>query len=133
MRVTTESVAEKGFHVIINTDKINACQLPLNFILKTLFIASKHARVQSHLINDKSPYEILYGVKPHISSFKTFGCISYLQIAENKRHKLDPRSPKCVFLTYKNHHQIYKVFSEKKMLFSKDYFMKVIKKTHKLT
>lgn len=55
-------------------------------------------RLPTSVLNNRSPYEVLHGTKPDISYLKVFGCIIYMDLNENKRSKLDPRSRKCIFL-----------------------------------
>ena len=51
-------------------------------------------------LHNRTPFEAWHGWKPKVSHFKVFGCISYVHIPSQKRHKLDDNSVKCVFLGY---------------------------------
>ena len=69
-------------------------------------LAAAHAvflinRISSPLLNNKSPYELLYQAKPDLTSLKVFGCLSYCSTLTSQRSKFDLRSHKCVFVGYK--------------------------------
>jgi transposase InsO family protein len=53
-------------------------------------------------VNDKhrTPLEIWYGHKPHISRLRTFGCDAYVHILDEERTKMDAKAIKCVFVGY---------------------------------
>ena len=47
--------------------------------------------------NWKSPYENLYGKKPDIKYFRTFGCLAWVFIPkETRQNKLVPKSEKMI-------------------------------------
>ena len=64
----------------------------------------------------KTPYERWHGVKPDVSHLQIFGCDAYAQIADEKRHKLDHKSEKCVFVGYSDKSKGYKLFRDVSML-----------------
>jgi len=58
-------------------------------------------RLPSPILDNNNLYEILFKNKLDLSNLKTFRCVCYVQIEENKLKKLDPRSRKCICLGYK--------------------------------
>jgi len=55
----------------------------------------------SPVIQNKSPYELLYKCMLVLSDIKIFGCLYFASILEQNRHKLDPKARKWIFLGYK--------------------------------
>ena len=53
----------------------------------------------------KTPYEAWFGKKPSLNHLRTFGCIAYTYIPKEKRHKLDWKITKCIFLGYSRTNQ----------------------------
>ncbi|KAK3023537.1 hypothetical protein RJ639_044891 [Escallonia herrerae] len=48
----------------------------------------------------KSPFELLYNVKPDVSHLRVFGSICFVHVSKSDRTKLDPKSKKCLFIGY---------------------------------
>lgn len=59
-------------------------------------------RVLSKVLNNKTPYEALYGSLLDLSQLKVFGCLCFASTLLSHRSKFDPRSRKGVFLGYKS-------------------------------
>ncbi|KAK3006344.1 hypothetical protein RJ639_017493 [Escallonia herrerae] len=64
-------------------------------------------RCACHVINRlppwlgiKSPFELLYNVKPNVSHLRVFGSICFVHVSKSDRTKLDPKSKKCLFIGY---------------------------------
>lgn len=56
------------------------------------------------LLDNRSPFEVLFG-KPHsYSNFHPFGCLVFPYLRDYAPHKLAPRSRPCVFLGYSMSH-----------------------------
>src|SRR5579871_6860655 len=53
----------------------------------------------------KTPYEAWFGKKPSLNHLRTFGCIAYAHIPKEKRHKLDWKITKYIFLGYSRTNQ----------------------------
>lgn len=49
-----------------------------------------------------SPYEKLFKNKPNVSFLRVFGCICFVFVPSNQRHKLEKKATKCVFVGYDN-------------------------------
>ena len=57
-------------------------------------------RTPTAVIHGMTPYERYNGRKPDISHLKIFGCITYVHVPNELRHKLDPKAEKCIFIGY---------------------------------
>nr|GEW20916.1 hypothetical protein [Tanacetum cinerariifolium] len=66
--------------------------LPTTFwgecILTATYIVN---RLPSKRINDKTPYEVLFGQKPEYDHMRVFGCMAYYKNTETNRDKFEPR------------------------------------------
>ena len=58
-------------------------------------------RIPTKILNNKSSFEVMYGIMPDLSLLKVFGCLSYASTLPTNRHKFDSRARKCAFLGYK--------------------------------
>ena len=81
-------------------------------------------------IDNKTPYEKLFGCKPNVKNFKIFGCTAYCHIPKDERRKLDNKSKKCVFLGYGSNIKGYRLFdlNKNKVLYSRDVIFEEIEK-----
>jgi hypothetical protein len=58
-------------------------------------------RICTPVLNDKSPYEMLFDTLPDLNELKVFGSLVYASTLNVHRTKLSPRGRKCIFLGYK--------------------------------
>lgn len=49
-----------------------------------------------------SPYLKLFKNKPNVIFLRVFGCICFVFVPSNQRHKLEKKATKCVFVGYNN-------------------------------
>lgn len=96
--------------------------LPLNMwsecVLTSTYLIN---RLPTAVLNGKSPYELIYNTQPNLSHLKSFGCLCFATILNNK-DKFSSRSEKCVFVGYSFNKKGYKLYSldNKCMIFSRD-------------
>ncbi|KAM2566207.1 hypothetical protein TB1_008743 [Malus domestica] len=61
----------------------------------------------SHVLQNQSPFEILFGAVPLISHLKFFGCACFPLLKPYNSSKLQPKTMKCVFLGYASKYKGY--------------------------
>lgn len=57
-------------------------------------------RLPTKALQDKSPMEVLFNVKPDYRSMRIFGCLCFPHLRPYNSHKLDFRSTQYTFLGY---------------------------------
>ena len=57
-------------------------------------------RTPSPLLNNKSPFDVLFGFSPAYDAIRTFGCLCFAYNHKTKGDKFASRSRKCVFVGY---------------------------------
>jgi hypothetical protein len=62
-------------------------------------------RLPTPVLQNASPYEVLYGNSPSYSLFRTFGCLCYPYLRDYVSHKLAPKTTPCVFIGYSSTHK----------------------------
>lgn len=65
-------------------------------------------RMPTSILENKSPFQILYNKILDYSFLKVFGCAVFPHLRDYNKHKLDFRSDKCIFLGYSTAHKGYK-------------------------
>ena len=63
------------------------------------------------ILQHKSPYEVLFNIKPDYNLLRTFGCLCYPYLRPYSPHKLSARSEQCIFLSYNSIHIGYRCLS----------------------
>jgi hypothetical protein len=64
-------------------------------------------RVTTPLLNNKSPFQLLYDIIPDPIVFKVFGSLCFASTLQAHRTKLQPKARKSVFLGYKSGYKGY--------------------------
>ncbi|KAD4385583.1 hypothetical protein E3N88_25752 [Mikania micrantha] len=79
-------------------------------------------RLPSKVIDDKTPFELLFNRKPDYDDIKVFGCLTYYRNTDTKGDKFEERGRPGVFLGYSTGTKGYKVFDIKtgKIIISSD-------------
>ena len=67
-------------------------------------------RQPTPLLQNKSPYEALFGQKPNYLKLKKFGCLCYPLTRAYNSNKMEPKSKPCIFLGYSPTQNAYKCF-----------------------
>lgn len=70
-------------------------------------------RCPTKAVKNLTPIEAWSAIKPTAEHLKVFGRICYMHILEQKRHKLEEKSAKGVFLGYSSQSKGYRVFNLK--------------------
>jgi len=52
------------------------------------------------LLQGKTPYEVLFGLKPSYEHIKVFGSLCFAQFRPRSKEKFAPCSRKCIFVRY---------------------------------
>lgn len=93
-------------------------------------------RLPTPLLQNKSPLEELFKIKPNYSTLKVFGCACYPNIKPLNRHKLQFRSTCCTFLGYSLNYKGYKcldsngrIIMSRDVIFDENSFPYVVKKS----
>ncbi|CAL1359270.1 unnamed protein product [Linum trigynum] len=66
-----------------------------DFILHAAYLIN---RTPTPVLDNKTPFEILYQVPPDYNSHRVFGCLAYDATVGPTRTKFAPRAKKCIFL-----------------------------------
>ncbi|KAK9062516.1 hypothetical protein SSX86_019703 [Deinandra increscens subsp. villosa] len=97
--------------------------LPIKFwgecILTATYIIN---RLPSKIIQNKTPYEIVFGHKPDYEQMRVFGCLAYYRSTETEGDKFEARGRPGIFLGYPPGTKGYKLYDmeHKKMVVSRD-------------
>ncbi|KAL2244201.1 UNVERIFIED_CONTAM: Retrovirus-related Pol polyprotein from transposon RE1 [Sesamum indicum] len=85
--------------------------LPLRFwgesVLAATYIMN---RTPTHVLNWRTPFEVLFGRVPTYSHLKVFGCLCFATNTNPHKTKFDKRAHRCVFLGYSLTQKGYKVY-----------------------
>ncbi|KAI3516445.1 hypothetical protein L1887_15360 [Cichorium endivia] len=97
--------------------------LPIRFWGECV-LAATHLinRLPSDVIENKTPYEILYDQTPDYNHLKVFGCLAYYRSTETKGDKFEVRGRPGVFLGYPPNTKGYKIYDPQhnKIIVSRD-------------
>jgi hypothetical protein len=91
---------ERKYQHILNIARALLFQsfLPKHFwsfaVLHATYIMN---RITTPGLNDKSPFEMLFGSLPNLHELKVFGSLAYAFTLSVHRAKLSPRGRKCIF------------------------------------
>jgi len=91
-------------------------------------------RLPGRTHDNKTPFEIWFGVPPAISHLRVFGCSAYRHIPAATRRKLDPRAQKCRLIGYQEESgsRVYRVYDEgtKQVLITRDVVFEELEGEH---
>ena len=69
---------------------------------------------------DKSPYELMYNMKPRWTELKVFGCEGFVMVPKEKRRKLDDKAVKMKFVGYDEQAKGYRMTDGLKVIVSRE-------------
>ena len=76
-------------------------KLPLSYWTDCVLIATHLInRTASSILNNQTPYQLLFQKPPNYNYFKVFGCLCFASTITNNRGKFQPKTTKCIFLGY---------------------------------
>lgn len=107
-------VVERKHRYLLETSSalLFQSQVPIRFWGDCVLIATYLiSRFPSSLLQDKSPFELLYGYPPSYSHLKTFGCLCFTTVPKCQRDKLQLRADPCIFLGYPLNKKGYKLYN----------------------
>ena len=58
-------------------------------------------RCPSPIVQNQTPYDMLFGSSPSYDLLRVFGCVCFVLLHDHERNKLQPRSCLCCFLRYR--------------------------------
>lgn len=67
-------------------------------------------RSPTSAVKERTPFEVIKGVKPSIEHLRVFGCVGNVCVDSQFRKKLDPKTQKCVLFGYCEDMKAYKMF-----------------------
>lgn len=75
-------------------------------IMSAVFLIN---RLPSHVLKNKSPFQILMNKIPDYHSLRSFGCLCYKSTSLKGRSNFDPREKACIFLRYPTGYKGYRL------------------------
>ncbi|CAN1328581.1 Retrovirus-related Pol polyprotein from transposon TNT 1-94, partial [Linum perenne] len=67
-------------------------------------------RQPTPVLDNNSPFGVLYGNQPDYSRLRVFGCTCFVLLPKKDRTKLEAKTVRCVFLGYSDHHKGYRCY-----------------------
>jgi transposase InsO family protein len=69
-------------------------------------------RSLTSVLKNRTPFEVLFGIKPNVTHLKVFGAKCWFKVSDQKRNKLDNKAEEGIFLGYISD-SIFRVFNLK--------------------
>lgn len=105
---------ERDFRTIVEAARtiIHAKQMDYKFWAEAVnFIVHVLNRTGTSSVLAKTPYELWFNKKANIEHLQIFGSEVYVHIPKEKRHKLDAKAIKCIFIGYESNSRMYRVWN----------------------
>ena len=67
-------------------------------------------RLPSSKRQDKTPFEIVNGIRPSVKHMRVFGCRVFVLTPKEKRSKWDPKAREGIFMGYEEVSKAYRVY-----------------------
>jgi len=85
-------------------------KLPLPYWTDCILIAIHLINhTPSSILNNQTPYHLLFQKPLTYDYFKVFGCLCFASTITSNRGKFQPRAMKCIFLIFPPHIKGYKI------------------------
>ncbi|KAJ9555731.1 hypothetical protein OSB04_010345 [Centaurea solstitialis] len=123
--IPQKSCVERKHQHILNVARALFFQskIPLAYwsecVRTTIFLIN---RIPSKLLNNKTPYELMYGKIPDYSTIRVVGCLSFASTLPSSRHKFSPLAIPCVLIGFPSHMKAYKMLLFKRCVFHEKVF-----------
>jgi len=98
------NIVERKYGHILNVARALIIQSHLPKIYwsySVIHVAHIINMLSTHILNDFSPYEMLYKTAANFNQIKVFASLCYSSTLPTNRKKFDPRTSKCVFIGFK--------------------------------
>jgi len=106
-------VAERINRTLMNLVRamLKTAKLPEKFWAEALLTACYvKNRVVHTALGDNVPEGVWTGNKPSVKHLKTYGCLAYVHLPTQIKHKLNPRAKKCIFVGYSTQTRGYRLW-----------------------
>ncbi|GJY48666.1 ribonuclease H-like domain-containing protein [Tanacetum coccineum] len=102
--------------------QFNGFWIPLNMWTECILTATYLInRLPTSVLNEKSPYDLVYNMPPSLKHLRSFGCLAYATVL-NSHDKFSSRSEKCVLggcLNFKNGYKLWSL-DNKQIVYSRN-------------
>nr|KYP60023.1 Retrovirus-related Pol polyprotein from transposon TNT 1-94 [Cajanus cajan] len=118
-------VSERKNHTVMEMARLMLKEkgLPNTFWAEAVYTAVYLLiRCPTKVVRDKTPIEAWSGKKPSAKHLRVFGSICYIHVPDEKRHKLEDKTVRGIFLGYNSQSKGYRVYNlqTKKLTISRD-------------
>lgn len=103
--------------------KLKYKKMPNKFWAEAVYTAVYlQNRCCTRALQDKTPLEAWTVSKPSVKHLKVFGCICYVHVPDQKRHKLESKAEKGIFIGYNSQSKGYRIYNleTEKVIVSRD-------------
>jgi hypothetical protein len=97
--------------------------LPIGFWVYAILCACFVYNCTSHSsLEDITPFESWYKIKPDVNKLRVFGCDAYVHVQKEDRHKMEDKAKKGIFIGYELNRMAYQVFdpNTERIIISRD-------------
>lgn len=115
-------IAERKNRTLVEASRcmLSDSKLPKNHWAESVNMAN---HVLNRIVDQKSgksPFELMWDIKPKWNQLRTFGCEAYVMIPREKRRKLDPKSIKMKFVGFDERSKGFRMSDGKRVTVSRE-------------